>query len=733
MKSPVLCQVALTIAFSALNTFVSTANAQTAAQPASTALNDTSGQQGLQEIVVTAQKRSENLQQAPVAVTALTASDLSAGNVLDEDGLQSFVPGLQVTHGGLNAVVFLRGIGNNSGTPGNEPAVSTYVDGVYHPSPVGSVFSFNNVEQIEVLKGPQGTLFGRNAAGGVINITTKDPTSDPTMRVDVGYGNLDTISANSYLSAGVRDNLAADFAVNYSHQGDGWGRNVYNGNEAYLTSTFDVRSKWVFTPSNTTKITFVADYDASRDDQGANYAVVPGTLTNTGIAHAGGFYDVSSEFDPSNHDDQLGLAATIVQDFNWARLTSITSWRTTHGTMYQNVDATSLPTIKFTTFQKERTTTQELNLQAAPESRIKWIGGLYYFGDNGMYDPYIQSGTTFGSPTGGVSTTASQQTYSYAGYGQVTSPLWDDDTHLTTGIRYTDDKRTPSASRVSYPSDAPRTLVYPANYPFNSRADRVTYKVSLDHSFARDFMTYVSVSTGFKSGNYNLSNITQVPTSAETLTAYEIGEKSEWFDHRLRLNLAAYHYDFDNLQVQAITTAGTVQTNAAASKFNGADAEVVLAPLTGLQITGSLNYTESKYSSYPNAVCTYPLATGGFGPGQVCNVTGNKVALVDPLSASTSVQYSKPIPRGVISGEANVSYQHGFYFDAQNSIKQDPYALFGASLTWTSPAKTWDVTLFGKNLSNAQYYANRTLTPSLGDSYTVAPPRTYGARVGFKY
>lgn len=709
----------------------SAAFAQTVTPPATTAEDDRGS--GLEDIVVTAQKRSENLQTTPVSVTAITTERLESAGISDTTRLQNFVPGLQATRGGLQVVLFLRGIGNNSGVPGNEAAISTYVDGVYRASPSGSDFSFNNIERVEVLKGPQGTLFGRNAAGGVINIITKDPSHEPTVSGSLGYSSFNTFSATGYASAGLSDTVAIDVSAQYSKQNDGWGTNLFNGHDAYLNDNFAIRSKLLFTPSDLTRITLIGDAASTRSDVGANYVVTPPTLSNTGVAHQGGFYDTSADFDPNNRIRQVGVSGKIEQDLGGARLTSITAWRQTRSAAYQNVDATALPTFRQAAFVLQRTFTEELNVASDAASRIKWIAGLYYFNDSAGYQPYYQIGTQFGSANGGIATTASQKTLSYAGYGQVTVPLGSEATHVTLGGRYTSDKRTPSGSRVSYPAGTPITLVYPANYPTESKADRFTYRLSLDHSFSPDVFAYATLSTGFKSGNYNVAGINQLPTSAITITAYEAGIKSELFDHTVRLNLAAFHYDYNNLQVQAYTATGPVLTNAAKARFNGIDAELTIAPTRELMINSSLNYTDAHYVDFANAVCTFPLPAGGYSGSVTCNATGNQVALSNPLTISNSISYTVETGSGSLQLVGDMSYQHSYFFDVQNSIKQNAYTLFGAQISWTTRDEHWTFALFGRNLTKEKYYANRTLTAGFGDAYTPGSPRVFGGRVSFKY
>jgi len=207
---------------------------------------------GVEELVVTAQRRSERLQDVPIAVAAVSQQGLEqygVGNTLD---LARAVPGFLVQPRNVNATPYLRGIGNDNGATGDEPAVAVYVDGVYHASSAASTFSLNSIERLEVLKGPQGTLFGRNALAGVINIITSEPKHDFSGKVKVGYGNYNTLSADAYVTGGLSSRLAADLAVSYKNQFDGWGKNLVTGKDAYKSDSQSLRSKWKLDFENTT-------------------------------------------------------------------------------------------------------------------------------------------------------------------------------------------------------------------------------------------------------------------------------------------------------------------------------------------------------------------------------------------------------------------------------------------------------------------------------------------------
>ena len=221
-----------------------------------TAVSNASGQ--LEEVVVTANKRRENLQEVPIAVTAITAQTAAAVGVTDVSSLQTTVPGLQFPRIASGTTPALRGVGTTFGFGGQENLVALYMDDVYIASPAAATFSFNNIDQIEVLKGPQGTLFGRNALAGVINVTTRTPGASPRADISVGYANYNTLSGSFYGSTPIGDKLAADIAIMGDNQIDGWGRNLTTGKPAFTTRDLAIRSKWVYRPDDATVVTLIA-------------------------------------------------------------------------------------------------------------------------------------------------------------------------------------------------------------------------------------------------------------------------------------------------------------------------------------------------------------------------------------------------------------------------------------------------------------------------------------------
>jgi iron complex outermembrane receptor protein len=234
--------------------------------PDSPAASPTSGATGdatqLETVVVTAQRRSEANQDVPITVNVIDAKALAEQEVVDPSSLTSVVPGLNVQKLGNGASIFLRGIGTNLYGPNVEQTVSLYVDGVYNAASSASFFSFNNIERVEVLKGPQGTLFGRNTTGGVVQIITKDPSHDPSADFELGYANYGTVTGSAYATDGITDTLAVDFAGIYANQDQGWGRNITTGGKTGLQAdnNFGLRTKFLWTPASGTRVVLALDY-----------------------------------------------------------------------------------------------------------------------------------------------------------------------------------------------------------------------------------------------------------------------------------------------------------------------------------------------------------------------------------------------------------------------------------------------------------------------------------------
>jgi iron complex outermembrane recepter protein len=703
--------------------------AQAQSPPAGTAAAPVPAQavEGLDEIVVTAEHRSESLQNVPITVEAYTGAALEQLNISNPSDLSAITPGLNITRANIGAVPFLRGIGNFTASPGNEAAVATYIDGVYRPSAGSSFYAFNNVQRIEVLNGPQGTLFGRNAAGGVINVITKDPTQAPEALISFGLASYLTTTENVYVAGGIAPNLAADFAGYFSNQSDSWGKNLYNNTGAYYNSEMSLRSKWVWTPTASDKATFIAYFDRVRDDEGGASNLVPGFKSQTGFTHFGGFYDINTQFGPQSRTINRGASIQEVHDFSAATLTSITSYGLETAAGIITNDSCPCYIQDAAIGGRDETWSQELRVGNAASSSIKWEVGLFAWWDKSNQAPFIQYGTGLGASAlpGYVKLTYSEQlTRSGALFSQVTLPVIDDRTDVTLGVRYTYDWRSLSGYQEN---QLGKVLARGAG---DTQAGSPTAQVALDRHLTDDILAYVSWNRGFKSGNYNLSNPTQPPTQPETLNAYELGLKGEFFDRRLRVNTSGFYDKFSNLQVQQQLVTGNFTTNAGAATYKGIDLAVTALPIPHLTMTFAGEVLNARYTKYDNASLLFPTPTGNGFKQMTGEATGDSIPFAEPFSASTTAAYDFKMFGGSALVSSVMSFHHGFSSDVQGITRQQPYWLGNVSFSWSTPGNRWDFKVYSDNVFNTHYYAQEQAS-SIGVTYSAAPPRYFGGRVTF--
>ena len=700
---------------------------------------------GIETVVVTAQKRAENSQKVPIAISALGSEQLATMQINDSSSLAQFVPGLNISRANVTAVPFLRGVGNTSANPGNEPTIATYIDDVYYPSPAGTVYDYNDVARIEVLKGPQGTLFGRNAAGGVINIITKDPSQTPSADLSVGYANYNTFTANLYATAPLTDDLAANLSGYYENQGDGWGRDLATGKPVYLSNETSLRTKWVYTPSQDWTIRFIADYDSTRDDVSSVLAIAPGTVNRWGYGHTGGFYDKASSTPGFGENHQYGVSLRVDHDMGWASLVDIVSWRDSFARgVGDNTDASVLSQYTYDITGREKDATEELQLVSPGDSDIKWIAGLFLYTDQAGENPLYHIG--FGQQTHPQSTTiliSQQNTTSYAGYAQATAPVFSDDNRLTLGLRYTADSR--DVQGKYYNVDGTQYDTAPLQ---RDSWPKLTYRAAFDHDFTPDILGYISYDRGFKSGYFATGNPKAPAVAPEVLDAYEIGVKSDLFDHTVRFNVSAFYYDFKNLQVQEIITVAGATTvgvfNAAAAKNEGVDIDLTYQPFDRLTFYASGEFLASKYANFAAAPYTFPCVTpttapacaptlNGGGYYQVTgDPTGNQITFAAPFTGSLTAHYSIPSSVGDFDLSGSVNYNSGYYFDVQNTLKQPSFTLIDSSVQWIAPNGKFDITLWGKNLSGVEYFAQYQRSSTV-TTYSAEAPRTFGIRLAYHW
>lgn len=704
---------------------------------------------GLQEIVVTAQKRSQNLQEVPIAVSAVTSSSLAAANITTAADLGRIVPALNIFSTGGVVQPFLRGIGNPASLTGNEGSVAVYLDDVYVARVPVSLLELNSISRIEVLKGPQGTLFGRNASGGLVHIITRDPSDTPVVEASVGYGNYQTLRANLYASTGLAPGLAIDVSGLLIDQGKGWGRNVALDREWGKKNTKAVRSKLHWDATPTTTVTVTGDYSHSTDDFLAHSQYLYGpsrgySLPPYGLQPRLGFYDIEANTAPLNRDRNWGVSARIDQKLSFATLTSITAYRHDRNLNVFDADFSKQNFLNASLYGFTKQLSQEFQLASRSRTKFEWLLGLYYLDLDAGFSPSRFTGQSvdaaaplLGLPAG---TQIASDTYgesknrSYAGYGQatyhVTSRLG-----LTLGARYTKDKLRGYGRSDLYPiGSAPFTLGVSSGH---QNFDKFTYKASLDYKITPDALVYLSQSRGYKAGVYNTLPFSNPAAQPEVLDSTEVGFKSELFDRRIRLNGAAFYYRFSDAQFQQFNGPTVLYVNAKRARLYGAELEGEAVVAHGLNLRFGAAYLNSKYRDFTNAQTPVPNTNTNPALGPVggyldalapYDASGNSLIRVPKWTANVGVNYTVQSSAGDFNVDVNYAFNDSFAWDADNVLRQPSYNILGAQIKYTFPGQDrFAVRLWAKNLTGAHYYvAEIQSAGARGSSAMPGAPRTFG-------
>lgn len=705
----------------------------------------------LEEIVVTAQKRQESIQDVPITMQAFNAETLEAAGITTTDFLSEIVPNLQATRQIYGSTPYLRGVGTQNGAMGDESSIALIVDGVYSASMYANDQQFSNVERVEVLKGPQGTLFGRNATGGLIHIITKDPSQEAGGRFGLSYGDYETVIADFYATGGVTDTIAADISVRYYDQGEGYGRNLATGNEINKMERTSVRTKWLFTPNDNLRITLIGAYNERESSLAAARGPIPGALgidgalifqgclagggdaATCGAAAVAGAtraqpnpQDIASDTDSTGETEQVSLSAKVQYSFENFDLVSITAFQDAEMNDFLDQDGTPFPVVNALLPREEDMFSQELQFLSNIDGPWSWILGLYYlkfdaaytgFGLRGAGLPLLAPGLT------SLDLLVGQDLTSYAAFGQLSYDLSDRLT-LTGGLRYTEDERD-----ISGQTDfefGPAQLSVP--FSGNESWSEPTWRLAIDFAATDNLLLFGSYSRGFKSGVFNsivTSGVLQPPVNPEILDAFEVGFKSDLAGNSIRLNGTVFYYDYSDLQLTAVSAGIVRLSNAASAKVTGAEFDLTAAVTENLQIRAGLGVINSEYEDFDCVIST-PTGIGGNvqtpTPGG-CN--GNDLIRAPEVTGNVGLTHTANVGAGTLTSSLNWYYNDGFFWEPDNRVKEDSYDLLNAEVAWMNAAETLRVRVFGNNLTDTEYsiYTN---TGQFGDLQALAPPRTWG-------
>lgn len=720
--------------------------------PAAPAADPAGGQDasgGLEDIVVTAQRRSERLQNVPVAVTAASAARLAAVGITSTQDLAVVTPGLSAPQTAGYTQPHIRGVGSSTNGPGLEQPVATYIDGVYIAAAPASLLTLNNVDRIEVLKGPQGTLFGRNATGGLIQVITKDPKPIPAAAFNISYANYRNITADAYVSEPLSSTLFADVALRYETQQDGWGKNLATGNPVGdLPHDFAGRTKLLFMPTDTTEIRLALDYEdrvSRRDTQKLDLGQVPGTFNNPffgGPFPQGGRYDINNDIDPVNKLWAGGASLQIKQEFGAVSLQSITAYRKSRFDFLLDLDETPANLINLFGTARDKQFSQEFQLSSNTSGKLTWTAGVFYFNATDEWKPLnVNFGPTLVSPVPGVPVTIRQndrmRTDSVAAYAQATYEVLPR-TNLTLGGRFTyERKRLDGASNFIVGGFNAATTPVPdpaLGIPRSVDFKRFNYRVALDHKFTPDIMVYASYNTGFKSGGYNLAVPSNPDYKPEEIKAAEAGLKVELFHRRVRLNGAGYYYIYQNIQVGRYLNNNESIYNGARARIYGMDFDGEVIVGGGLSLNGGASYNHARFTSFPLADYIVTACGQVPTPGGVvsCSAAGNTLPFAPEFTFNVGGDYKVDLPFGTIEANATYFRTSKFFAAPDNIASQPAYDLLNVSVSWTDPGKHVSIKGWAKNLSNT-YYSTSLIEANQGVIRGNGAPRTYGMTLGYKF
>jgi len=711
----------------------------------------------LEEIVVTAQRREQSMQDVPVAVSAVTANMAADLGIGDPQSMAQLVPGLTYNRQASGTMPFLRGIGTSSSFIGNEPSVAVFVDDVYVNNGNAAVFEFNNIDMVEVLKGPQGTLFGRNATGGVVHVRTRNPEFETTGDVSVGYGKYDTFTTQLYGSTGLTDTIAANLAVYMVDQGDGWGKNVVNGDDVNTNESWGVRGKVLFEPDANTSLLLSATFNKRESDQGMAQRVVDGYYGFGGYRPdllGAGFHDGATNHRQYYDTEFYQFSGKLTKDMENATFVSITSFGDTDTFFEIDMDASPTDILNGDVIQAGKTFTQEFQLLSPESSDVEWILGFFYLWDESRFYADFD-GLGLAARGFGQSINAEQETNSYSAFAQIATEILPN-TNLTIGMRYTYDKRE-QTDGYGVTADGQFSGPYGSDETFTAPTGRV----SLDYRFTDEIMGYVAYNRGFKSGVYNLPGYDPATTGAlppvepEDLDAYTVGVKTEFFEGRLRLNAEAYYYDYTNIQIQnnLPNGAGTILVNGGEATIQGIDLEMAFIPMENLTVNLNLAFADGEYDVFDNGPTFFPQGqnapigipggcsfsdypVGGTPMVQrACSLAGNETANTVPFSSNLALVYTIPLDVGLF--DLGLSWAHGgdYYMEPHNTdfVKQKTTDIINTSIKWTSLDDKFNVRLWAKNITDEEYWSYLAYSATSGPKGAQAEPRTYGVTLGMSF
>jgi iron complex outermembrane receptor protein len=685
----------------------------------------------LEEVTVTAQKREQNLQDVPIAITVFDAETLRFNDIANLEEIAERTPNFVMTS--VNPAepnFYIRGIGTeglNSNAAG-DPSVVMFVDGVYVGRAGGSNLDMFDLERVEVLRGPQGTLFGKNAVGGLIHMVSARPSEEFDARLQATVGNLNRLDFRGMATGPISDSVSGKVAFS-SRTRDGFVLNETTGTETHNENVQSVRGALLFKPNEDLDILISADI-TQQDQEGKPRTNLCNVPTYAGPRCEGINPDpliVNAVTDGHLDREVWGALAQIDWQTGIGMLTSITAYREAdvdfEDAFFSNpISSTQIESINRNVEESDQFTQEFRLASTAVDNRMNWVVGLYYLKENvtrvEMLDqrfaalaPFLEGQAAWPQDV----TTKSTALFAQLDFA-ITEKLV-----LTVGGRQTWEEKDVllGAKLISGGSPPP----WNQDYLVSTEEDwsEFTPKIVLDYSVNDNLMFYGSAANGFKSGGFQGTASTPesaaTPYDPETAWAYELGGKSQWLENQLRINVALFQIDHKDLQVSELIPACCVVIgNAADAETKGVEIEFVLAPTPGLEFTGNYSYLKAEFTD--------------FAEGASADNTGNTLPRSPKNSWYLAGDYNWSMGNfGSARIHVDWSYQDDIFFEASNTPNevQEAYHLWNARLAFMDPENNWELTFWGKNLGNELIKTHIVAFPPYSQELVIyQPERTYG-------
>jgi iron complex outermembrane recepter protein len=689
------------------------------------------------EIVVTAQKREQNLQDVGLAISALTSDALDARGIESGSDLQFSVPAIAIAQAVVGpSQIVIRGVGMDNVFLGGDPGVPIHVDGHYIQDTNFITLDFLDIERVEVLRGPQGTLYGRNAIGGSVNIITKRPTEEFEALLSADFGNYNKRIFQGVISGAIADGFRVRVAASNGDR-DGYIKNVAPGFEGGEFNTRDY-----------TSVRLKAELDVSEDimitlggyylDDKSNFLSPKSNPNPTPLPFFVDWYAGASEpatltnlrTTNANIDDSAfsfkarGASLDLDWDMGAVVFRSLSAYSDTKRFGISDIDQTAEVTIQDNITRKHETFTQELQLLSGSESKAAWILGLFYYDENASYQEFINWPNFFipNGPATYLDLPATIKAKAFGAFGQIEYPITKQITVIG-GLRYNYDKKD-NRSALFIPQ-----LGVDIDVSTEDSWSEITGKLGVNYYVNDDILIYGQYSTGYKAGGFGLAQPSYDP---EKITSYEAGVKATFLEGRMQGSLTGFHYVYSNKQEldrDPLTNLAFIK-NSGAATVNGLELEAVIRPLDGLTIDTSVALLDAQYTEF--------LTVDGLNQQLgIQDLSGNQIPRSPKHKVYIGIQYEWAAFSGTMTLRVDSVWsaaQWGYAFNRPDRDFIDSYNRLSSQISWLSGDENWQVTVYMKNIDDGDDVQNAfdgapTAGTPVGTYSHLFDPRTYGLKV----